>query len=90
MKKGMIILFASFMVLLSGCIRIEIEPEKSEPAPVVQIEPAMAVECKTCIEKENKNCAQEVNTVVYKSSCNETCGFPVSVRVPSNCKGSMQ
>jgi len=79
-------------ILLSGCISIELEPKKNDPSPIVQMQTAKPpiVECKTCADRETKNCAEEVDTVVYRASCTETCGFPVSVRVPSNCKGDMQ
>jgi len=51
-------------------------------------------ECKSCkLAAEKKvmpKCSETVNTVIYRASCSDTCGFPVSVRVPSNCQGSLQ
>ena len=73
----------------------EVAKGKTTPAPAVQtvVKPMAKPACKVCNKEEKpktiSNCTKKVNTIVYKGSCNENCGFPVTVRVPTNCKGSM-
>ena len=98
MKKGINILLASFILSLSGCA-IKFERVGAEPEPIVKVAPIKEVkpavpECKTCTsntvkKKALRNCSETVRTIVYKETCTQNCGFPVSVRVPTNCKGSM-
>ena len=57
----------------------------------IEIEDAGSVEssCETCTpeveEKKQVNCAKKVKVVRYANKCANGCGFPVSVRVESNC-----
>ena len=104
MKKSISIIFVSCLILLSGCsCKWNPDSNKLRPVAVEQVVPAKPAknvmvedveieECKSCAvkQKATPNCAETVNTMVYRASCTHTCGFPVSVRVPSNCKGSMQ
>ena len=57
----------------------------------IEIEDAGSVElsCESCApeveEKKLVNCAKKVKVVRYADKCANGCGFPVSVRVESNC-----
>jgi len=97
MKKNINILFAPIVILFSGCACLElpdmgmntIEPIAVEKKVQYVNKPEMIQkldkvnECKSCKLAAEKK-------VIYRASCSDTCGFPVSVRVPSNCQGSLQ
>lgn len=100
MKKGINILFVSLVALTLSSSALEartqqegtpnsITKAKTQAAPVA-VKKAPTNRCTNCSDNDNiKRCAETVNTVVYRDSCGSGCGFPVSVRVPSNCRGSM-
>ena len=67
-------------------------------APVKKVKRRASGKCTNCAnsnmsntysEAPIKRCAEKVKTVVYRDSCGNGCGFPVSVRVPSNCRGNI-
>ena len=68
------------------------EPDYSQSSTVAISEPIAVDEdaCDTCDDevaekKEPVNCAKEVKVVRYNDKCRGGCGFPVTVRIASNC-----
>ncbi len=68
------------------------------PTPVQKVKRRASGKCTNCANSNMSNtysettlkaCAEKVKTVVYRDSCGNGCGFPVSVRVPSNCRGNI-
>ena len=63
----------------------------SQSSTVALSEPIAVVEdsCDTCEEVVEKkapiNCAKEVKVVRYNDRCQSGCGFPVTVRIASEC-----
>ena len=81
MKKTLILLVFSLIIMVSGCARVDEVPVDVEPKDV----------CVTCHEEENKKpqipCVYEAKVVNYSSKCDCSYEFPVTVRKISSCKG---
>jgi len=87
MKKSISILIATFVILLSGCTFPEIANVET---PMLDAQAEIKA-CPTCemAAAEKPACAEQVQNIVYKGSCATNCGFPVTVRIPSDCKGDI-
>jgi len=98
MKKIFGILFISAVFLVSGNADDKVTKKGVEKEVVTKVSTPIVLEedCVTCKEDDEvkvvvEKCNHETKTVVYKSACEGSCGFPVSVRKNKiNCsKGSI-
>lgn len=76
--KRITVLFALFFILvISGCSKIDVVP--------VYVQPDTCTDC-----EEKPVCAKETKVIRYQGACSGSCGYPVTVRKTSDCdRGGM-
>ena len=98
MKKVLGLLFITVVFLISGNASDKVAEKVVVKEVVAKVSTPIVLEeaCVTCeeddeVQKVVEMCNHETKTVVYKTACEGSCGFPVSVRKSKiNCsKGSI-
>ena len=98
MKKVLGLLFIAVVFLVSGNASDKVAKKGEVKEVVAKVSAPIVLEeaCITCKEDEDvqkviEMCNYETKTVVYKTACEGSCGFPVSVRKSKiNCsRGSI-
>ncbi|PHS56291.1 MAG: hypothetical protein COB17_09805 [Sulfurimonas sp.] len=65
----------------------KVKPSKVTDTAVMDV---IADTCKSCKDSQSvERCSELVKTIIYKSSCSSDCSFPVSIRIPTSCRGDI-